>query len=266
MARDIIFVPFGGGDGDRAVAQTARTLSETLDAVIEAVFVGVDEATVAMAAGDAVAAAAAIALREERARDEAAVRALAEEFGFALTIHAGARSRAAWRARLAVLAIVDPLSARGDGPLADVFEALLLEERAPVLVPRGAPTYDKIAVAWDGSREAANALKAAEPLIARARSVRILQAAHSVDAKDLESADPERVRHWVRGRNENAEVEIASLDFNPSRSITMIIESYGPVDLIVAGAYGHARLREAVLGGATRSLLHAKSPSLLLAH
>jgi nucleotide-binding universal stress UspA family protein len=35
---------------------------------------------------------------------------------------------------------------------------------------------------------------------------------------------------------------------------------------MVAGAYGHARLREAVFGGVTRAMLLADGPSLLLAH
>lgn len=264
MARDIVFVPLAGGDGERAVAESARALSQVLDAAVEAVYVGFDPA-LAISAGDAVSAAAAMALREERARGEAAVRALAKEFGFALTVHGGPGHRAAWRARLSVLSVIDAASARGDGPLSDVFAALLLEERAPVLIPRGRPVYESIAVAWDGSREAANALKAAEPLIARARSVRIVQAADNLDRKDFDSADPARARHWLMGRTD-AEVVTSSLEFKPAHSLTMIAESYGPIDLIVAGAYGHARLREAVFGGTTRSLLHAVSPSLLLAH
>src|SRR5262249_32010981 len=142
---------------------------------------------------------------------------------------------------------------------------LLLEERAPVLIPRGKPVFEKIAVAWDGSREAANALKAAEPLIARAQSVRIVQATDSIDGKDIDSADPERARYWLKDRTK-ADVVVSRLQFDPAHSLSMIAQSYGPVDLIVAGAYGHARLREAVFGGATRSLLHAPAPSLLLAH
>lgn len=264
MARDIIFVPFAGGDAERAAAEAARALASSLDAAVEAVYVGLDEGLV-MSASDAVAAAAVMALREERKRGEAATRALAEEFGFALAVHSGPGRHVAWRARLSVLTVVDAASARGKGALPDVFEALLLEERVPVLIPRGRPVYETIAVAWDGSREAAHALKAAEPLIARARSVCIVQAADNLERKDLDSADPQRVRHWLTGRTD-ADVTISSLGFDPAHSLTMIAESNGPIDLIVAGAYGHARLREAVFGGVTRSLLNAVSPSLLLAH
>lgn len=266
MARDIIFVPLGGAEEDRSVVEAARAFAKALDAAIEAVFVGFDASSIALAAGDVAAAAATLAVREERERAEASARALAEELGFPLAVHADNRARASWRARLALFAVIDPLSARGRGPLADVFETLLLEERAPVLVPRSAPKHDVIAVAWDGSREAANALKAAEPLVARAREVRILQAADRVDAKDAESADPERARYWIRGRNEDAKVEIVSRRFDPAHGLISVAENLGPVDLIVAGAYGHARLREAVFGGVTRSLLDAGSPSLLLAH
>ena len=37
-------------------------------------------------------------------------------------------------------------------------------------------------------------------------------------------------------------------------------------DLLVMGAYGHSRLREFVLGGATRSVLAAMTLPVLMAH
>lgn len=270
MAREMIYVPLGGGQGDRTALEAALKLAPVLDAEVEAMFVGRDAAPVMMIAGDGFAglgATAIEAMRDERREAEEAARALGGELGVAVSTYSGARANATAHARLAALAVVDPEAARGDGPLVDVFEALLLEDGAPVLAPRGAAAaYRTIAVAWDGSREAARALKAAGPILKDAETVRLIQAPAAVEFKDAECADPERAKRWIERRGGPVTFETVEVGGEAGKGIVEALKSGGGVDLLIAGAYGHTRLREAVFGGMTRTLLHAEGPSLLLAH
>jgi len=223
-----------------------------------------------MIAGDGfsgVGAAAIEALREERKRAEVAARAVADEFG--VTLHATAgreRAFATAHARLAALAVIDPDAAEGQGPLVDVFEGLLLEDGAAVLAPRGATEFRTVAVAWDGSREAARALKAAGPILLQAERVKLIQAPDAVEYKDVAGADPDLARRWIERRGSPMVVETIEVKGEPGKAVLEAVKEGGGADLLIAGAYGHTRLREAVFGGMTRSFLHTEGLSLLLAH
>jgi nucleotide-binding universal stress UspA family protein len=269
MAREQIYVPLSGGPGDLVALTAARTLADPYNADVRAVFLGVDDAAYLMVAGDGVSGvgvAAVEALQHERERAKAAALEQALAFGLTADVYDGPRSCATAASRLAGLAVIEPDSARGRGALADVFEALLLEDGAPVFVARGDGTADAIAVAWDGSRPAARALKAACPLLARAREIRIVQAPLGVELKNAPAAETEPVRAWIGQRNPDARVEVLSVEGHPIENLLLAVNQDDGVDLLVAGAYGHARLREAVFGGVTRAMLLADGPSLLLAH
>lgn len=268
MARNAIFVPLGGGPGDRAALAAAITLAKAMDAEIEAVFLDVDDASVVFAAGDggsALGVDALEALREERGRARAAALAAGAQAGVTVETPGGGRSAATARARLAALTVVDPDAARGEGALADVMATLLLEDGAAVLAPRKPPPYPSVAVAWDGSREAARAVKAAAPVIALAERLVVVQSPDAVKARNQPAADPERLRRWLARCNPRAAISAVSFDGEPSRALLPAIAGAG-VDLAVAGAFGHARLREVIFGGVTRSLLMADAPSILLSH
>jgi nucleotide-binding universal stress UspA family protein len=105
------------------------------------------------------------------------------------------------------------------------------------------------AVAWNDSREAARALKDALPFLVTAEEVTLLaggeDAAASLDAAAgllRRHAAPVRTRQLpaLHGSAGVALLEAAAVD---------------GADLLVMGAYGHSRLREIVLGGATRDVL-----------
>jgi nucleotide-binding universal stress UspA family protein len=268
MAREQIYVPLCGGPGDHAALAGARTLADPYDAEVRAVFVGVDDASILMVAGDGVTglgAAAIEALREERARAKSAAVETAAAFGLAVDVYDGPRGGATAAARLSALAVVEPDAARGRGALADVFESLLLEDGVPVVVARDEIRADAIAVAWDGSKQAARALRAAVPLIAKAREIRIVQAPAAVERKNAPAAEPEQLCAWIAARNAHARIEVAIVE-ETGAGLLLAADQGAGVDLMVAGAYGHARLREAVFGGVTRAMLLADGPSLLLAH
>ncbi len=270
MARNFIYVPLGGGggDGDAGALAAAQEAAGPYDAEPLAVFLGQDDAAVLMIAGDGftgVGASAVEVVREQREAARGRAEAACRDAGVAMTLHTGPREHASGLARLAVLAVIDPAAARSSGPLADVFDALVLEDGAPVLVPRSAFPPRRVGVAWDGSRESARALKAAGPLLADAARVVVLQAPAGLDAKDAPCADPETAVDWIR--RQGGKPEAARVDITGDAATTLLAAAEAEaVDLLVAGAWGHTRLREAVFGGVTRALLHADSPSLLLAH
>ena len=142
---------------------------------------------------------------------------------------------------------------------------VLVHARAPVLaVPAGGRRFDGAGaamVAWDGSLESSHALRLNRPMLERASAVHVVTVTegHSefpaVDAcRYLALFGIEAELHeWPReGRGTAA----ALLDAAASLSAAYV----------VMGAYGHTRLREAVLGGATRDMLHKSIVPLLMAH
>lgn len=150
-----------------------------------------------------------------------------------------------------------------------IAETMVFESGHPTLVlPKataGQPdAFDTIAIAWDGSHVAARALADARPLLAAARSVRILTVANKKTAAAVRSA-PAVVEHLaVHGIQAVADSVTAA-----GRKTEAVFTDYArehAVDLIVMGGYGHSSLRNFVLGGATRSLLAAPPTALFLSH
>jgi nucleotide-binding universal stress UspA family protein len=149
----------------------------------------------------------------------------------------------------------------------DVFGQCLLADRAPVLVARH--DVDSLsgpaAIAWDGSAQAGRAVKAALPMLAMASEIHILQCVTGLD-RDATDPDIDILNAYLRlhGVGEGAAVLAEGGD----EGAALIAAAKGrTATLLIAGAWGRSRLREAVFGGATRAFLGCKDgPNLLLAH
>jgi nucleotide-binding universal stress UspA family protein len=152
----------------------------------------------------------------------------------------------------------------------DVAEALAMESGRPVLIlPRSqtsAPQGERIVVAWNGRREAARAAFDALPFLQAAKSVRVIwanpadeaQTAGEVPGVDLCAA---LARHGVSCEAAGH----AQPGAGAGAALLSAVEAFDG-DMLVMGCYGHSRLREMVLGGATRHVMtHARVP-VLLAH
>jgi len=144
----------------------------------------------------------------------------------------------------------------------------IMQSGLPVLI---APNNDRLlmtpkraVVAWHPSREACRALHDALPILRGLESVDLL----SYD-DDTEPLGPMRrqalvenlTRHGVKARSvaqASRGVDIASL-------IVSHAEKSG-ADLVVAGTYGHSRLREWAFGGVTRELVWNASLPVLMSH
>ncbi|MDH3596167.1 MAG: universal stress protein [Rhodospirillales bacterium] len=168
------------------------------------------------------------------------------------------------RGRLSDLVVVakpPPEPTDGNPP---ALEVAMFETGRPVLmVPPDLPDpfASKIAIAWDGSREAARALGAALPMLRKAVKVEIMTAQYgSVAAK------PSEVARYLGQHG----IEARTWAFTPGRDPIgkelMIQCAEAGADMLVMGAYGHSRFREMVLGGATRGVIAGATLPVLLAH
>ncbi len=77
--------------------------------------------------------------------------------------------------------------------------------------------------------------------------------------------DPNRLKDFLAARGVEADVEVISEAGDAAALLLGAARRVG-ASLLVSGAFGHARLREFIFGGATRSFLQAESPSLFLSH
>lgn len=175
------------------------------------------------------------------------------------------------RARFADLVVLPRPYAEGRG-VADeaLVEAALFNGMAPVLVlpePLRAkpPEGRRIVVAWNQSREAMVAARKALPFLQSAEMVSITvidPPAHGPERSDPGGALCQMlVRHGVK-----AEVAVLARTLPGAADVLARHARDLDADMIVMGAYGHSRFREAVLGGATRRMLETAEVPLFLAH
>jgi nucleotide-binding universal stress UspA family protein len=138
---------------------------------------------------------------------------------------------------------------------------VILSAGGPVLVlppaDLGQGLGRHVVVAWNGSREAARAAKDALPFLATADAVTLLAAGDEA-ATSLDAGVGLLKRH-------GAKVTAHQIELGRAHGTTLLAAAAAEnADLLVMGAYGHSRLREIVLGGATREVLrHARVPVLL---
>lgn len=149
-----------------------------------------------------------------------------------------------------------------------LVEYVLLKCARPVLlVPVGAQFAalgERVLLAWDGGMAASRAVASAIPLLQRARQVEVLVCEERNEGGDDELPDLDIGRYLARhGIAVQVRQRVAGSDAGHA---VLAAARDGGADLIVMGAYGHARLRELLLGGVTRTVLAALPLPLWLAH
>ena len=149
-----------------------------------------------------------------------------------------------------------------------IIESALFQSGRPVLIvpyiQQAGFKLDNVMVCWDGSRNAARALGDAMPFLVRARAVEVVVVAgEAPKSNEIPGAD---IAHHLARHGLKVELEeIVSADLDVPNTILSHAADAG-TDLIVMGAYGHSRLRELVLGGATRGILNAMTVPTLMSH
>ena len=116
-------------------------------------------------------------------------------------------------------------------------------------------------VAWDGSPDAEAALTAAMPLLSLARSVTLYYAEDKSMDTPIEDAARYLSRHGIEPVIKREPIGIDRADVALRCEAEM-----GHYDLVVMGAYGHARTVETIFGGATQGMLTRCRVPLLLVH
>jgi nucleotide-binding universal stress UspA family protein len=149
---------------------------------------------------------------------------------------------------------------------ATMAEAVLFGSGGPVLL---LPTSDTafhlqvVTVAWDGSRAAARAVRDALPILQRARKVVLLCVS---DDKPMDSALNEALADHLRQRAIACEFSIVTRQDQSISECLQKASLAAGAGLLVMGAYGHSRMREWVLGGATRGVLSRRQLTVLMSH
>ncbi len=126
----------------------------------------------------------------------------------------------------------------------------------------------RILLTWNASRESARALREAMSMLQRAETVVVLSSEPDDGDSSIARGHPhaqELARFLESHGIESVSSGMADVDLSPSESILGQAADMN-ADMIVMGAYGHARLREIILGGVTRDLLKQSTVPLFLAH
>ena len=141
-----------------------------------------------------------------------------------------------------------------------VFAVVILAEEAALTA-----TPARVVIAWNESPEAMTAVRHAMPLLKAATEVDICIIAPERHSPDVADPGAELSRMLAR---HGVKVSVSILAQTLPRVSEMIARHVADTDadLLVMGAYGHSRFREAILGGATRNMLeHAEVP-VVMAH
>jgi nucleotide-binding universal stress UspA family protein len=125
--------------------------------------------------------------------------------------------------------------------------------------------FDRILVAWNGSRESARALAEALPYLHKAKEAVVVVIDETSATEGQAIVGKDAINH-LRHHGITAVLHRAIVRDNDIAA-TLIAEARRlKSDLIVMGGYGHSRLREWLLGGTTYKLLHKSPVPLLIAH
>lgn len=275
MIKDIV-VNLGLGDRDPA-GEFAVSLAETFEAHV----LGVAFAYEPVIPGSVMGGIPPEFIETQRAESEKAARAALARFEAAtkrsglsaetrvLTASISAAAEQLGRiARRFDIAVVGQPERDKSMPDEVIDEGVLFESGRPVIfVPyifKGAAKLDRVMVCWDGGRAATRAVADSLPLLKKAKQVEIVIVATGRPKSD-EVPGADLGQHLARHGLKVDVKRITSPDIDvPSTILSYAADS--SADMIVMGGYGHSRLREFVLGGATRGLLESMTVPVLMSH
>jgi nucleotide-binding universal stress UspA family protein len=174
-------------------------------------------------------------------------------------------ARIARRFDLAVVGQVGPNQSSVEEPL---VEAALFETGRPVIVvpfiQKAGLSLNQVLVCWDGSRTAARAIGDAMPFIERASKVDlVIVTSERSKSEELPGAD--MGQHLARHGKTVDLKRLVATDSDVANTVLSYAADTS-ADFLIMGGYGHSRLREFILGGATRGILNAMTLPTLMSH
>lgn len=148
-----------------------------------------------------------------------------------------------------------------------MVETALFEGTAPLLIvpyiSRGTMGLDRVMIGWDGSRTAARAVQVAMPLLKMAKKVAVVLVEKAGSNPGQPGAE---LATWLA--RHGLDVEVTQVEA-PDISVADALLDHAAdksFDLLIMGGYGHSRVREFLLGGATRGILATMTIPVLMAH
>ncbi len=147
----------------------------------------------------------------------------------------------------------------------NTLEAALLETGKAVLMCPPIPVSNvgsHVALAWNGSTEAARAVTAAMAILTGADRVTVI----SVGTGANEPLGAEALRHYLGDHDIRADVLIPSAKSTTVGQALLGAAAEAGADLLLMGAYGQSRWREVVLGGVTQYIIEHSDIPVLLCH
>ncbi len=149
----------------------------------------------------------------------------------------------------------------------DLAETVVIASERPVLiVPHigvTKPPGKTVLLCWNGTREAARAATGALPILKQADKVIILLIDPRNDGDEQPGAS---IARWLGRHGVKAVVQRDTAAESSVGGVILSRAADQDADLVVMGLYGHSRMREWVLGGASRTLLASMTVPLLVAH
>lgn len=172
-------------------------------------------------------------------------------------------------ARYADLVVLSQPHASDNGGVEEDFaERVVLACGRPTLMVPYADSFkstgERVLVAWNATRESTRALTDAIPMLRDAKEVKVIAInPDNADHGAVPAADISLylARHGVRSEA----VTDYGDDIDVGNELLSRAADYNS-DLIVMGAYGHSRMRELIMGGATRTIITSMTVPVLLSH
>lgn len=167
-----------------------------------------------------------------------------------------------------------PAEAPNHRSLQSRLEHMVLDSARPTLIVPHAGQFlsvgNRVLVAWNDSRESARALGDALPLLRAAGGVKLVQWTESrsearPEASELLRKRLEAVQRWLLRHGVTAEIELATPVADVGGALWSQADEFG-ADMVVMGAYGHARWSERMLGGVTQGVFASMRMPVLMSH
>jgi nucleotide-binding universal stress UspA family protein len=124
---------------------------------------------------------------------------------------------------------------------------------------------NRILIAWDGSLEATRAVHLALPMLAQATHVDVAIFNPETEPGIHEEAPAEDITRYLGHHRIPANAIVRGTDGSVGDALLALADSLAS-DLLVMGCYGHSRLREIVMGGASATVLESTHLPVLMAH
>ena len=175
--------------------------------------------------------------------------------------------RQALYADLLVLGQHDPGAASAGAVAKGFVESVLIDTDKPALILPFEGEFqnagNNVLIGWNATRQAARAVTAAMPWLRKARRVHVLEASDEAAPRrsgELDIAQYLQFHGVVPTLHRHRE-----LPMDGGKFLLSLANEVG-ADLLVMGCYGHSRAHELMLGGASRTVLHAMTIPVLMAH